>query len=89
MRTLEATNNGNNAINSQVEVENEMSDRQIEAITTGLGFTVKSWLLFNDPYKVMEQLEALEEKADEETRDTLHGIVSMIKQFEAIYKENG
>ena len=79
--------NGNNAINSSVE--NEMSDRQIEAISYELGLAVKCWLAFYDPYKVMEQLQALEEKADEETRDTLQDIVSMIKQFEAIYKENG
>lgn len=76
--------NGNNAI------ENEMTDGQIEKVTTMLGFAVKTWLAScDDPYKVMEQLQALEEKADEETRDTLQGIGSMIKSFESVYEQYG
>ena len=79
--------NGNNAINT---VENEMNDRQIEAINTGLGFAVKCWLSSVDnPYKVMEQLKALEEKADTETRDTLQGIVGMIQSFGKVYEQAG
>ncbi len=79
--------NGNNAINT---VENEMNDRQIEAITTGLGFAVKCWLSSVDnPYKVMEQLKALEEKVDTETRDALQGIVGMIQSFGKVYEQAG
>lgn len=80
----EVTSNGNNAI------ENEMSDRQIEEITAGLGFAVKCWLsLVDNPYKVMEQLQALEEKADEETRDTLQSIVELIQSFGKVYEKFG
>ena len=82
--STEVTSNGNNAI------ENEMSDRQIEETTAGLGFAVKCWLSSVDnPYKVMEQLEALEEKADAETRDTLRSIVELIQEFGKVYEKFG